>query len=195
MEGITKINQKIMKEAITEANKIISDAKEKTTELRKTEKEKINAEKSVIKETGKKNADREQQRILSSTNLEAHNIHLRSRDNTITSAIEKAETQLDRMAKQGTGRYKTALKILAKEGIDAIGENSKLCFNQENEAYGKELAQELKSKLGKTVEIAGGVIIESADGNLKIDNSIERIMERDSEKIRGDVAAILFKNK
>lgn len=195
MEGVTKINQKIMKEAIAEANKIISEAKEKATEIKKEEQEKTNAEKKKIQENGKKCAAREEQRIRSSANLEAHNTHLKSRDKLISTVISKAESQLKKMSSQATSRYKKALKLLAQEGIDAIGEDSTLYLSDANTAIGKELAKELGVKIGNAQEMLGGVIVESGTGELRIDHSIERIMERDSEKIRGKVASILFTSK
>jgi V/A-type H+-transporting ATPase subunit E len=195
MEGVSKINKKIMNEAITEANGIISEAKEKSAELKRVENEKTNSEKKVIQETGKKNSAREEQRILSSANLKAHNLRLQSTDTMINEAITKAETQLKRMSKDNTGRYKKALKILAKQGIEDIGTDSVLHFNEENLGAGKEIAKELGTKAEKNKELLGGVIIENTAGDLRIDNSIERILERDSEKIRGKVAKILFKSK
>jgi len=195
MEGVTRINQKIMKEAIAEANKIISEAKEKTAETKSAEKEKTDAEKKIIQENGKKCAMSEEQRILSSANLEAHNLLLESRDKLISTAISKAETQMKKMSRGNTGQYKKALKLLAEEGINTIGEDNTLHFSKENTALGKELAKELGTTTGEAKEVIGGVIVESSSGELRIDNSIERIMERESEKIRGKVAAILFKTK
>ena len=195
MEGVTRINQKIMKEAIAEANKIISDAKEKAAETKSAENEKTNIEKKIIQENGKKNAMNEEQRILSSANLEAHNFMLESKDKLISTAISKAETQMKKMSRDNTGQYKKALKAMAEEGINTIGEDNTLHFNKENTASGKEIAKELGAKTGEAKEIIGGVIVESSSGELRIDNSIERIMERESEKIRGKVAAILFKTK
>jgi len=195
MEGVTKINQKIIKEAIAEANKIISEAKETATGIKKEEQEKTNAEKKKIHEGGKKCAAREEQRIRSSANLEAHNTHLKSRDKLISTVISNAESQLKKMSSQATDRYKKALKLLAKEGIDAIGEDSTLYLSKENTAAGKELAKELGVKVGNAQEMLGGVIVESGTGELRIDHSIERIMERDSEKIRGKVASILITSK
>jgi len=195
MEGVTRINQKIMKEAIAEANKIVSEAKEKAAETMREETEKTDVEKNIIQEDGKKCAKREEQRILSSASLEAHNLMLESRDKLIHTAISKAETQMKKMSRDNTGQYKKALKAMAEEGIIAIGEDSTLHFNTENTAPGKEIAKELGVKTGDVKEIIGGVIVESSSGELRIDNSIERIMERESEKIRGKVAEILFKTK
>ncbi|MFH1450563.1 MAG: V-type ATP synthase subunit E family protein [archaeon] len=193
MEGVAKINQKIMKEALAEANKIVSEAKEKAERIKKEEKEKTEVHSKEIEENGKKCAAREEQRILSSSNLQAHNLQLKNKDEMISKVLSKAEAELKRMSKAGTGRYKTALKKLAQEGIDAIGENSTLHFNNENADISKELAKEFNAKIGEARELIGGVIIESKKGDLRIDNSIEKIMERDSEKIRGEIAKILFK--
>jgi len=193
MEGVTKINQKIMKDAINEANKIISDAKEQAAAVKKSADEKTHAEKKAIQDSGKKAAAREEQRIRSSSNLEAHNLTLQSKDKLISNALSKAETHLKRMSNDGTGRYKKAVKLLSEDGIKAIGEGSTLLFNKENHALGKELAKELSVKTGDAIELLGGVVIENSSGNLRIDNSIERILERESEVIRGKVAEILFK--
>tara|TARA_Y100000310_G_C20683499_1_gene817519 strand:+ start:1602 stop:2201 length:600 start_codon:yes stop_codon:yes gene_type:complete len=195
MEGVSKINKKIMNDAITEANGIISEAKEKAAELKGIEQQKTNAEKKVIQENGKKNAEREEQRILSSANLESHNLRLQSTDAMINDAVSKAETQLKKMSKDTTGRYKKALKLLAKEGIEAIGKESVLYFNEDNLGAGKEIAKELGVKAEKNKDLLGGVIIENTAGDLRIDNSIGRILERDADKIRGKVAKILFKSK
>jgi vacuolar-type H+-ATPase subunit E/Vma4 len=195
MEGIAKINQKIINDATSEANKIVSDAQAQATEITKAEREKTSAEKKVIQERGKKAAAREEQRIRSSANLKVHNLKLESKANLIVNVISKVESHLNRMSRDGTGRYKKALKKLAEDGITELGEGSTLLFNKENSALGKELTKELNVKMGDSQELLGGVIIQHSSGTLRIDNSIERILERESEEIRGKIAELLFKAK
>ena len=47
-------------------------------------------------------------------------------------------------------------------------------------------------ELGETVDTMGGVIVETEDGRIRIDNTFEARMERFEGEIRSTIAKVLF---
>ena len=196
MDGVEKINSRILKDAQKEADKILSEAKKEVSSIRSDASTDSKRETDRIMKDGKKRADAEKQRIISSANLQAHNLKLASEEALIGSVLSKAMEKIDRVRTMGGADYENALKKLVKKSVEELGGGKVvLSFDKKDQNLGKKLANEFKASLGEPKEIGGGVIVETKDSSLRVDNSFEKMLEREEDSIRSDIAGVLFSSK
>lgn len=196
MEGVEKIKKQIMDDARKESDKILNEANAQVSGIKKGANSEIALERKKILARGKKDAEMEAQRVLSAANLEAHNLKLKSQDALIQGALSNAEKKLGEIQVRDKGRYENSLRTLIRDSKEEIGEsNLVLSFNPRDKELGKKLASEFNAKLGESVDISGGVIVQTADKNLSVDNSFEQRMERGMDSIRSKVSKILFETR
>jgi V/A-type H+-transporting ATPase subunit E len=196
MDGVEKINSRILKDAQKEADKILSEAKKEVSSIKSDANAESKHETDRILKDGKKRADAEKQRILSSANLQAHNLKLASEEALIGTVLGKAMEKIDKLRVKGGADYEKAIKKLVKNSMEELGGGKVvLSFDKKDQKLGKKLAEEFKASLGEPMEIGGGVIVETKDSSLRVDNSFEKMLEREEDSIRSDLAGVLFSSK
>lgn len=194
MNGVDKIKKQILLEAQKEIDKIDKGSKAEIFELKKVNRSGINSRTAKIKMGGDKQIKLEKQRVLSNAKLQAHNLKLQSREALIQDAISRAKESILKLQAKGDTRYKNALKKLIKVGKSELGVSKVgVSFNaNDSKKLGRAIAKSTGAKLDSSVEIEGGVIINSAKGKLRVDNSIERRFERQMDILRNEAAKTLF---
>lgn len=193
MDGVEKIKKEIMAEAEAESAKLLEDAKKRAAEMKQEARKKAGTGAKSIEERSKKDAELEQHRILSLARLEAHNSKLETRDELIKSVLDDTSKNLTGLRKSGKARYEKALKALIGEATEELGKsNLTLILSKDDSELGKKLAKEYSATIGAPAEISGGVIVETKDGSLRVDNSFEQRFERGMDALRNEIASILF---
>ena len=204
-----KLVSKILKDAQDQTQIILKEAKTSSTGLREVREKEI-----------KEKAETTCEKILNSAKLEADNIIRRETVNTkiktrwkilsqkrnfVNEAFKKAEKQFKSRIKQETyGKMLNSLIIEA--AIAAGGGNLEILLN-ENDAKRKlpvkELSKTIRSKLGtdvdiriskKKIEVVGGVLIQTADGKTKVDNTLEALLERSRKDLEPIISGLLFRD-
>ena len=198
-----------MKDADEQKKIIIDEARISSAGLRE-EREK------EIKEKAEVNCEK----ILNSAKLEADNIIRRETVNAkiktrwkilsqkrifVDEAFKKAEQQFESSTKQETyGKMLNSLIIVA--AIAAGGGNLEIFLNESDvkrKIPVKELSKTISSELDTDVNIAiskkkigviGGVLVQTADGKTKIDNTLEALLERSRKDLEPKISEILFKD-
>jgi len=205
----SKLVSKILKDSDEQTKMIIDEARVSSAGLRE---ERV----KEIKEKAETNCEK----VLTSARLEADNIIRRETVNVkiktrwkilsqkrkfIDKAFKKAEQQFESSTQQET--YGKMLSSLIIEATKAAGGGNLEILLNESDAKRKlpvkELSKTVSSELGtdvnivisrKKIGVVGGVLVQTADGKTKIDNTLEAILERSRKDLEPKISEILFKD-
>ncbi len=139
---------------------------------------------------GKKEAEKLEKQIVGNADLDARNKQLLLVEESIEKVFEKAIKKL-----QDTDRnneYSKLISTLLQESIDAIGTSDIIVQTNSKD---KSVVQSSLSKFpGATlssdlIECLGGIKVQSKDGTMKFDNTIDARLDRLKPLIRKDIAS------
>lgn len=139
---------------------------------------------------GKKEAEKLEKQIVGNADLDSRNKQLLLVEESIEKVFEKAIKKL-----QDTDRnneYSKLISTLLQESIDAIGTSDIIVQTNSKD---KSVVQSLLSKFpGATlssdlIECLGGIKVQSKDGTMKFDNTIDARLDRLKPLIRKDIAS------
>ena len=139
---------------------------------------------------GKKEAEKLEKEIVGNADLDSRNKQLLLVEESIEKVFEKAIKKL-----QDTDRnneYSKLISTLLQESIDAIGTSD---ITVQTNSKDKSVVQSSLSKFpGATlssdlIECLGGIKVQSKDGTMKFDNTIDARLDRLKPLIRKDIAS------
>jgi V/A-type H+-transporting ATPase subunit E len=139
---------------------------------------------------GKKEAEKLEKQIIGNADLDSRNKQLLLVEESIEKVFEKAIAKL-----QNTDRgaeYSKLISSLLQESIDAIGTSEIIVQTNSKD---KSVVQSLLPKFsGATlssdvIECLGGIRVQSKDGTMKFDNTIDARLDRLKPLIRKDIAS------
>ena len=199
--GTDKIVSSIMSEAQGKADVIIQDANAEVSAIQAKAEKTAEAEKTKILENGKKQSEMRYQQIISEAKMNARRAKLGAKEEVIEAAFSQATGELKEKASSGNDEYKDSLSKMIKEAADEIGSNDLII--QLNEADTNVLKSEISSdtfelegvkfKLGEPINVIGGAILKTSNGDIEVNNTIEARLERFKSILRSEVANVLFK--
>jgi V/A-type H+-transporting ATPase subunit E len=195
MSNINNLTSKILEEAETKKEFIISEAeKEKNKILTKKKEEAKEAEKIII-EKAEIEAVSRKERIISSAKLEARNEKLKAKQEVISEIFEISIKNLCNISEKEFKEF-VRLSILNN---NIFGEQKIILNDTGNkiidEAFLSEINKELKSKATVTLSeetrnFKGGFILEK-DG-IEINNTFEALVNSLKDDLNQEVARVLF---
>ncbi|MEM2942013.1 MAG: V-type ATP synthase subunit E family protein [Candidatus Bathyarchaeia archaeon] len=202
-----RLISKILGDAREEARSIIEDAKKSAERLleqrnREAEERARKACQEIIK-----SAEDEVENIIHRESVDAiiktRLILLSEKRKIIDDVFKRAEQRLREFTEDEA--YPEMLERLIEEAaIAAGGGRLEILLNKADSRRKlpiKEIAKRVSSKLGvettletsdKPIDSYGGVIISSADGRTKADNTLASILERTRRRLEPEIARILF---
>jgi vacuolar-type H+-ATPase subunit E/Vma4 len=190
-----KINEEILADARTKAERALRSARreaEKITKKAQDDAEQI--EQEVINHA-RGRAEAQAKIIQTATEPARRRIKLDVREEVLLSVISDAKVRLLNRDSDDYGRTLTALTAEAAELLQDEGLTAYLS-SEDYDKFGAALPGRL---LGLTLEVRpasqpleGGVIVETADGRRRVDNSIEARLERIYPELRREIAQTLF---
>ncbi|NHJ49823.1 MAG: hypothetical protein FK733_18670 [Asgard group archaeon] len=202
----TRINQMvedIIGNAKIEANKFLSDSNKQCKEILSKAQEVADREKQSILETQSKQVQELEKQQIASLNLQARREILLKKEEKIQDAFDLAKKELKEFPKKAA--YSKVLDGLIIEAGTALnGGDLIIKARSEDKAKIKDLPTLAKAitkacgnkcslKLGKdTIKALGGVVLETADGTITIDNTFDARLEQKYRIIRTAVANKLF---
>ena len=203
--GTDKIVSSIMSEAQEKADVIIQDANADASAITAKAEKTAESEKLKILENGKKQSDMRYQQIISEAKMNARRAELSAKEEVIEAAFSKATEELKVKASSADDEYEASLSKMIKEAADEIGSNNLIL--QLNEADTNNMKSELSSngsddsfelggvtfKIGEPIDVIGGAVLKTNDGDIEVNNTIEAKLERFKSILRSEVAEILFK--
>ncbi|WP_405268279.1 V-type ATP synthase subunit E [Methanobrevibacter sp.] len=200
--GTDKIVSSIMSEAQGKADVIIQDANAEVSAIQAKAEKTAEVEATKIKENGKKQSEMRYQQIISEAKMNARRAKLDAKEDVIEAAFSQATGELKEKAAEGGDEYKNSLSKMIKEAADELGSDDLII--QLNEADTNAFKEGISSgdsfeiegikfKLGEPIDVIGGAVLKTSNGDIEVNNTIEARLERYKSILRSEVADVLFK--
>ncbi len=209
-DGVRKIIEEIEKSTEKKVSELLSEAKEKVGAVLDDARKKASDEESAILARGEQEARRESQRILAEARIKARREQVKAQEEVVQKSFDTARKTLLKMAdeKKAAGiEYRDVLERLIRESTVSSGIQSlEVLVNPRDQGLVSQdvlsrIAAQAGKELGMTMSLRvsdeplacmGGVVVRSADGKVRVENTFESRIERFREAIRTQVAKELF---
>ncbi len=206
-DGVQKIIAEIDKSAEKQISDVLSESKGKVDVLLSDARKKAEEEAGSLISRGEQEARRESQRILAEARIKARREKVKAQEDVVSMSFQSARESLQKMAEGKGDDYRKVLETLIKESVlSSSAEALEVLFDSRDKGLVsddslKKIAQEAGSDLGMTISLSvsdeelsclGGVMVRSADGKVRIDNTFEARTDRFRDNIRTLVAKELF---
>ena len=186
---------KVASEALTEILAEIEAGKNESLEQLRSINRSTKAEVAKILEGSEREAESIRRQILGSAELEARNSILRSLEEASNKIVQDS---LSTVAVKTPDDYERALAKLISEGALVIGRDAiVLCNTKDKKVVGsivRELNRKNDTKLTvseKSIGAMGGIVLESKDGTIRYDNTLEARLDRIKPQLRREIVNIL----
>ena len=159
---------------------------------------KLEAERTKIIVSAKKQAENLKRQIIGSSRLAARNQELVLIENAVNDAFEDARKKLASASNKDS--YKTLMGSIIQESISSVGSNEVVIECNKNDAeLVKSILSEQQGKNPKVkarlsdqyIDVLGGIRVRSADGTMTYDNTIDSRIERLKPLIRKNISQML----
>jgi len=168
--------QAIKEEARKEADAIIAEAKSKAEEIL-----------ARAKEAAEKEAERLRRQEISSVNLEMKRLLLNKRKEALEEVFKTVE---DRVMKMDSETKKKLIENLIKKS--AVSE-AVVYSNKDDEPIVRGVISGMPGlKYGGNIECKGGVILESPDGEVRVNLTFDDMLKQLYEDKMSEISKILF---
>jgi V/A-type H+/Na+-transporting ATPase subunit E len=160
--------------------------------------DKLEAERTRIVESAKKQAENLKRQIIGSGRLAARNQELLMIENAANNAFEEARKKL--ASSGGKDSYMALMSSIIEESISSVGSGEVVIECNKNDT---ELVRRILSDLQKknpdvqakvsdqSINVLGGIKVKSSDGTMTFDNTLDSRIERLKPLIRKNIAQML----
>jgi len=151
---------------------------------------KLEAEYDKIVADGRKEADKLEKQIIGSSDIEARNKQLLALEDAVGRVFTKALDQISNSDRSGD--YANLIKSLLDESTKVLGTSEVIVFtnSKDRDVVQSALSNFTGSELSsETIDCIGGVKIQSKDGAMKFDNTIDAKIDRLKPLIRKEIAS------
>ena len=195
--GADKIisNIKADAQATTESEKILADGEVQAQN-----------EKQAILDAAEKQAEMKYQQIISEAKVNARRKELEAREELIEKAFRIASEKVEKQASENSAEYVESLKAMIKDASIQVGgtqleilvraddvENVESMIDEVSEYVEKETGNKTTFIIGEPIDIIGGAVVKTVDGDVEVKNTIEARMLRYRKTLRSEVAKKLFR--
>lgn len=173
--GLETVVDDIKDEAHARAEEIIEEAEQEADEIREEARQEAERIREEAREEAEKNAEELHEQEVSSAKLEARK--MRSRERRDLLAELRADTR-DALADLEEGREELTRKLL-EDAIDELGYDSGVVYAPEHD---EELVEGILDdydgfEYGGETDVIGGVVVEASDGDVRVNNSFDSMLE------------------
>ena len=197
--GLSAIAREVLNDVQKEAEAIVLNSEREAKDTLKAAKEEADKIYTTALAEATVRIEAENKRIRSLSEVEARNLLLETKETAVDAAFERAFIQLKVLA--NTDAYHSYLLKFIEEAVNKIGaKNLVVQVNQTDKTW---LAKNNLSRLSRKLHIdlrlaeetenfIGGCKIQTADGKIVLDNTLENRLEQLKPTLRSEVARILF---
>ncbi len=193
MAGMEKIGEAILDKVKAEADEILKDAENRAAEAVVQAKEQQAAMREEAKAKMLQAARDEATRIQAQAAVKARQTLSQAKAEVVGAIIDRAKQEL-----AGSAGDAAHLVALIKEAVGVLGvSQGRVYATPKDMAAIKKLVEKDKDLAGKVAEFKehkslGGIIVESSDGKVRIDNTYETRLEMLLPQLLPEVAKELF---
>ena len=151
---------------------------------------KLEDEYDKIVADGRKEADKLEKQIVGSSDIEARNKQLLALEDAVSRVFTKALDQISNSDRNGD--YANLIKSLLDESTKVLGTSEVIVFtnSKDRDVVQSTLSNFAGSELSsEIIDCIGGVKIQSKDGAMKFDNTIDAKIDRLKPLIRKEIAS------
>ena len=151
---------------------------------------KLESEYDKLISDGKKEADKIEKQIVGGSDIEARNKQLLALEDAVGRVFTKALEEISNSERSGD--YTNLIKSLLDESTQVLGTSEVTVFtnSKDRDVVQSTLANFAGSELSsETIDCIGGVKIQSRDGAMKFDNTIDAKIDRLKPLIRKEIAS------
>jgi V/A-type H+-transporting ATPase subunit E len=197
-ENIEALSHALHNEAKAEAEQIMADARAKTEAIRKRAQDQADVERKEILERAQQEADRLRSQVVATTQMKARTEELAHREKLLETVFTTARQQLATV-EQWSDYQEIALRLVKEAVAQLKAKDVKLKVDARTrevltDTVIANLSKELNVNLtmGEPLKQGTGVMVETADGHLQFDNTLETRLNRLLNSLRAPVYRILI---
>ena len=187
--ALEKTVEKILQNTEQQIISNLKDALKSSQQTLTNSQSSLEQEYDKILAEGKKEAEKLEKQIIGNADLDSRNKQLLLVEESIEKVFQKAIAKLQTADRNES--YSKLISSLIKESIDTIGTSEIIVQTNSKD---KSVVQSLLSKFpGATlsadqIDCLGGIRVQSKDGSMKFDNTLDARLDRLNPLIRKDIA-------
>lgn len=200
-ETIEALARAILRDAHGEAEQIQSDAQTKVGEIRRKAEEQAGIQRREILDGARKEAERLRGQVIATAQLKARTQQLEHREKLLERVFKAAGDRLTGLQKRSD--YKEIVAYLLREAVTQLNATEanihadpatqKVLQDGVLDALQKEL--DFKATLQEPLEEGIGLVVETSDGHLHYDNTLQTRLSRLKGSLRSPVHQVLMGEK
>jgi len=200
-QDIEMLERAILTEVREEAEQITAEAKEKAEAIRKRAQERAEEERKNILDRAKQDVERLRSQAVATAQLKARSSELAHREQLLDRVFATVRERLPHLQKRAD--YDQIAAMLLREALSQL--KVKKADVRADEATQKslkkgaldEISRELNGEFAITgaLEEGTGVVVDTADGKLHYDNTLETRLNRLQDTLRSSVYKMLIGEK
>ena len=204
--GADKIISNIKADAQAKSDEIVSKATTESEKILADGEVQAQNEKQAILDAAEKQAEMKYQQIISEAKVNARRKELEAREELIEKAFRIASEKVEKQASENSAEYVESLKAMIKDASIQVGgtqleilvraddvENVESMIDEVSEYVEKETGNKTTFIIGEPIDIIGGAVVKTVDGDVEVKNTIEARMLRYRKTLRSEVAKKLFR--
>ena len=194
---VAALRASVLAEAERAAERTLAAARARAQEIRAQAEAELDAECAAFAAEARVEAARYQQKALGAARLEAHSMSSRRREVVLTQVFARAGSRLQRQIDS----YGRVVPLLVREAATELDGVETLMVHGDEAALAV-LDEAALARIGEAVGcrlLAGtvlsqghGVVVESADGRLRYDNTLEARLARLQPTLRAEIYQLLM---
>ncbi len=197
-ENIEALSRTIISEARAEADQIQAEARSKADATRQQAQQHAEADRKAVLDRANQEAERLRGQAVATAELKARTLQLERREILLDKVLNTVRQQLPEVQQQPD--YEQIVCNLLREAITQLNATKATVRADQktlkilSDTVLGEISQELKAEitLGDPLETGTGVIVDTADGHLHYDNTLETRLNRLYSGLRSTVYRILM---
>ncbi len=193
MEELNRIISRIEEDYKKEIEKIINDAEEEASKIKGEYEERAKRIREEIIENARKEAEKEREKIISLAKLEARRIISETKNSIIEEVIKKS---IERLRNIDKNTYRNFLRKVLSDSLKLLNSNRiEIKARESDMDIISDIVKEfgIEAKISNIEqEILGGVLVKDLNSNIELNFTFEKILERKIDRIRTEIAKILF---
>ena len=178
--------KRIEEESAQEIKKIQHQAKQEADKILKEAQKRAQLKADNIYEKGTQQSDNAKRILISKAHQDVNRQLMNAKEAIIDDCFKQAHKKL---ADINTTHYRKIVTHLLKQGSQRIQNPGSVTISRKED---NDIAKKHGLTVAGTGHTIGGMIIQSKDGKLTIDNTFEGILQRKKHEIRTEVGKILF---
>jgi vacuolar-type H+-ATPase subunit E/Vma4 len=200
-ENIDALSRAVLSEARGEADQVLADAQAKADAARQQAREQAERERKEILDRARQDAERIRGQKIAATQLKARTMQLSSREKLLNKVYEKAVQELPTL--QQWTDYEDIAKTLLREALSQLRADEVLVrgdpktMSYFSDRFLDELAKEMNKKItrGEPLTRGIGVVVETTNGHMQYDNTLETRLQRMWNTTRAPIHHLLMGEK